>query len=160
MTAFIVICVAIAAVVGFIYLKNRPMHPTNQMIARAQERMDKKLPEIPSKLQLMTVAEAHWGGEHIDLGPEGSITACAGPTTFVWRDSDGKPNIICGKCLKKKIDAHKARSKGQNEIWLHGKTYGIAQGMHLRANYTPVIGRRGGFRHIETGMPDYHACGC
>lgn len=134
---------------------------------QAQPSFRKGLPENPTQEQLIAHAEKFWTGDKIPLGRFGEITACAGRSTYVWRDSSGKARIICHACacaLAAKVYSSTPEPLKTSVGVVHGASRLNMATMALKnmwfyTNYTYIVPRRGGLRAVNENLEDFYPCG-
>lgn len=124
------------------------------------------LPKDPTRGELIAHAETFWTGQQVPLKGHGSITACAGRSTFVHRDQHGQARIICYRCARALVRQVYADTKGTWQTSA-GPVSGISardfahmrlQTMWFYTNHFYIVTYRGGIQAVSEQLTDFHPC--
>lgn len=124
------------------------------------------LPKHITVPELIVHAERFWGDASIPLKELGRITACAGRSSFVYRDGKGRVFIICYSCAKKLLAAVYSDVKGTwpadeggtNDASALDRAKHRLKTMWYDTNHFYIPTYRGGFRPVSAQLEDYAEC--
>ena len=127
------------------------------------------LPQHITVPELIVHAERFWSDAAIPLKELGRITACAGRSSFVYRDGKGRAHIICYTCAKKLLaavysdvkgtwPADPADEGGTNDASALDRAKQRLKTMWYDTNHFYIPTYRGGFRPVSAQLEDYAEC--